>query len=185
MANKDTRSQFSARLLRPKKPADGEEWPRRGRTSVDGTLNGKGFKALLLEPDGQKSHWLRIDPKLQRAAKATPGDVAELEITPVAQEPEPEVPEDLREALKTSPEALATWEATTTLARVDWIHWVVTAKQAKTRQADQRRLGQAGVRRKAGVLFRSVRVLQQGPESAGGRGVTAAGHVPVVRIAAL
>jgi len=39
----------------------------------------------------------------------------------------------LREALKTSPEALATWEATTTLARVDWIHWVVTAKQAKTR----------------------------------------------------
>ena len=146
MASKDTRSQFSARLLRPKKPADGEEWafvvlpkdasaklPRRGRTSVDGTLNGKGFKALLLEPDGQKSHWLRIDPKLQRAAKATPGEVAELEITPVAQEPEPEVPEDLREALKTSPEALATWEATTTLARVDWIHWVVTAKQAKTR----------------------------------------------------
>ena len=26
MANKDTRSQFSARLLRPKMPGDGEEW---------------------------------------------------------------------------------------------------------------------------------------------------------------
>lgn len=146
MANKDTRSQFSARLLRPKKPGDGEEWafvvlpkdasaklPRRGRTSVDGTLNGQPFSALLLEPDGRKSHWLRIDKALMAASDTAPDDVAEFEIMPVAQEPEPQTPEDLRKALQASPEALATWQATTTLARVDWIHWVVTAKQAKTR----------------------------------------------------
>ena len=51
----------------------------------------------------------------------------------MAREPEPEVPEDLREALQAAPEARAVWEATTTLARVDWIHWITTAKQAKTR----------------------------------------------------
>ena len=58
MANKETRSTFSAKLLRPKKPGDGEDWafvvlpkeasaklPRRGRTSVDGTLNGQPFTA--------------------------------------------------------------------------------------------------------------------------------------------
>ena len=146
MANKDPRSQFSARLRRPKKPGDGEEWafvvlpkdasatlPRRGRTSVDGSLNGQPFSALLLEPDGRKSHWLRIDKALMAASDTAPDDVAEFEIMPVAQEPEPQTPEDLRKALQASPEALATWQATTTLARVDWIHWVVTAKQAKTR----------------------------------------------------
>jgi len=146
MANKDTHSQFKARLRRPKKPGDGEAWafvvlpkdasaklPRRGRTSVDGTLNGTPFSALLLEPDGQKSHWLRIDKALMAASHTAPGDVAEFGIAPVAREPEPGVPEDLRQALQASPDALATWEATTTLARVDWVHWVVTAKQAKTR----------------------------------------------------
>ena len=146
MANKDPRSQFSARLLRPKKPGDGEEWafvvlpkevsatlPRRGRTSVDGSLNGQPFNAVLLEPDGQKSHWLRIDKALMAASHTAPGDVAGFEIVPVAREPEPDIPEDLREALQASPDALATWGATTTLARVDWIHWVVSAKQAKTR----------------------------------------------------
>jgi hypothetical protein len=100
---------------------------------VDGTLNGQPFSALLLEPDGRKSHWLRIDKALMAASHTAPGDVAEFGIAPVVREPEPEVPEDLRQALQASPDALATWEATTTLARVDWVHWVVTAKQAKTR----------------------------------------------------
>jgi hypothetical protein len=30
-------------------------------------------------------------------------------------------------------EALETWRATTTLARVDWIHWIMSAKEARTR----------------------------------------------------
>jgi hypothetical protein len=146
MASKDTQSQFSTQLLRPTKLGDGDEWafvilpkeasaklPRRGRTSVDGTLNGTAFRALLLEPDGQKSHWLRVDQALLDASNVTPGDVVEFEIMAVEQEPEPEVPADLHEALRASPQSRATWEATTTLARVDWIHWVTSAKQAKTR----------------------------------------------------
>ena len=152
MASENQKSQFNARLLRPKNPGDGEAWafvvlpgeasatlPRRGRTSVDGTLNGQRFRAVL-EPDGKKSHWLKIDPALQSASNTTFGDVARFEITPVAREPEPEVPADLLEALQASPPSRATWEATTTLARVDWIHWVVSAKQAKTRA---KRIGDA------------------------------------------
>ena len=49
------------------------------------------------------------------------------------QELEPDVPSDLREALHAVPEARATWEKTTTIARIDWIHWITSAKQAKTR----------------------------------------------------
>lgn len=145
MTQKETRSQFDGRLLRPQKPGNGSSWafvvlpsaasaklPRRGRTTVDGTINGRGFRALL-EPDGQRSHWLRIDEKLLCDSGADYGDVAQFEITAVEREPEPEVPCDLAKALQGSPEARATWEGTTTIARVDWIHWIESAKKEKTR----------------------------------------------------
>jgi len=57
----------------------------------------------------------------------------EFDIMRVEQEPEREVPADFWEALEAAPDARATWNQTTTLARVDWIHWITSAKQAKTR----------------------------------------------------
>ena len=97
-----------------------------------GKLNGHPFQATL-EPDGQLSHWLAIDEKLRQAASAEVGDMVAAELAPVDSEPEPEVPTDLRNALAASPEAKAVWDDTTTIARVDWIHWIVSAKQEKTR----------------------------------------------------
>jgi hypothetical protein len=101
---------------------------------VVGTINGHPFQATL-EPDGQLSHWLEIDEHLRQAAKAKVGDMVALEISPVDKEPEPKLPADLRKALAASAEAKAMWEDTTTLARVDWIHWIVSAKQQKTRDS--------------------------------------------------
>jgi len=145
MTQQDTRSEFNARLLQPKGSGSGIVWafvilpyeasaklPRRGRVTVTGAINGHGFQALL-EPDGQKSHWLRIDEDLLEASHARIGDEAHFEIAAVEQEPEPEVPADLAQALEAAPESLATWNATTTIARLDWIHWITSAKQAKTR----------------------------------------------------
>ena len=106
--------------------------PRRGRTTVDVQIGGTRFQATL-EPDGQLSHWLKIDENIYTAAGATIGDEISLKIAPVEQEPEPDVPPDLMNALVAAPTAFSTWQATTTLARVDWIHWITTAKQAKTR----------------------------------------------------
>lgn len=152
MTQNDTKSSFDAKLLRPANPGDDASWafvvlpegasaklPRRGRTSVEGTINGHGFQATL-EPDGQLSHWLRVDDALLEAAGVKVGDVATFEIMPVEQEPEPEVPADLLEALAASPEARAVWDDTTTIARLDWIHWVTSAKQLKTRD---KRIGDA------------------------------------------
>ncbi|MBZ2188817.1 YdeI/OmpD-associated family protein [Alcanivorax sp. JB21] len=132
-------------LLQPAKPGDGTPWafvilpksvaeklPRRGRTTVDAKINGHAFR-VTLEPDGQLSHWLRVDAPLLEASGASVGERVTLDITPVAREPEPEVPADLQAALAAAPEARAVWEATTTIARVDWIHWVTSARQAKTR----------------------------------------------------
>lgn len=140
------KSTFEATLLSPANPSTGERWaflilpktvsdtlPRRGRITVDGSLNGHLFQATL-EPDGQLSHWLKVSEALRDAAGVQVGDKVTVRIDPVAQEPEPELPSDLRDALAARPEARAVWDDTTTLARVDWIHWIESAKQARTRQ---------------------------------------------------
>lgn len=146
MVANDTQSAFDATLLCPKKQGDdprpwgfvvlpleaSEKLPRRGRTSVEVRLEGHDF-VVTLEPDGQKSHWLRLDEAMMQTAGVDFGDTLHFTIQAVAQEPEPEVPADLLEALQAVPEAWETWNQTTTLARVDWVHWVTSAKQAKTR----------------------------------------------------
>lgn len=140
-------STFETKLLRPAKPGKDDSWaflvlpkavsdtlPRRGRTSVEGTLNGHPFRATL-EPDGQLSHWLRVSRELREAAQARFGEVVAVHLAPADPEPEPQPPDDLKEALAASPAAEAAWNDITILARLDWIHWIESAKQAKTRKS--------------------------------------------------
>lgn len=143
---KSNASTFRAKLLSPAKPCKEDSWtflvlpktvsdrlPRRGRTSVEGTLNGAPFQATL-DPDGQLSHWLKVSKELREAAHANVGEIVAVKISPADPEPEPQPPDDLQAALAASAAAKAAWEDTTTIARVDWIHWIESAKQAKTRQ---------------------------------------------------
>jgi hypothetical protein len=107
--------------------------PSRGMTPVEGTINGVSFQAAL-EPDGQKSHWLKVDRKLSGAAGAVVGDVVTLEIAPAAKDTEPEVPADVKKALAlATPKARKLWVDITPNARRDWIHWISSAKQEETR----------------------------------------------------
>jgi hypothetical protein len=137
---------FKAKLFRPAESEKGGSWtflvlpknasaklPSRGMTAIEGTINGFAFQATL-EPDGQKSHWLRVDRKLGKSAGADAGDIVELEIAPAGKETEPEVPTDLRKALAAAtPKARALWSDITPNARRDWIHWITSAKQTETR----------------------------------------------------
>ncbi|MCA9321476.1 MAG: DUF1905 domain-containing protein [Planctomycetes bacterium] len=104
----------------------------RGMVTVNGTINEVPFLATL-EPDGLGSHWLKVSRKLREAAGAVAGDVVTLEISPVDKEPEPKVPTDLRQALAAAPKAREVWSDITTVARRDWIQWIVSAKQPETR----------------------------------------------------
>ena len=101
---------------------------------MDGKINGHPFQATL-EPDGQLSHWLKVGQELREASGVEIGVTVTLEVAPVAKEPEPKLPPDVLEALSASPEAKAVWDATTTIARIDWIHWIESAKQTKTRKS--------------------------------------------------
>ena len=44
-----------------------------------------------------------------------------------------DLPKDLEDALTSSPQALATWQDITPLARNEWICWITSAKKAETR----------------------------------------------------
>ena len=145
MTKTPSKVRFTAKLLRPAEKANAGSWtflilpkdasaklPSRGMTTVEATINGVPFRATL-EPDGQKSHWLRVKRKLREAAGADAGDVVALEIAPSGEEPEPKVPADLRKALAAAPKAQALWSDITTIARRDWIHWITSAKRPETR----------------------------------------------------
>ena len=94
---------FKAKLLRPAESEKANSWtflvlpknasaklPSRGMTAIEGTINGFPFQALL-EPDGQKGHWLKVDRKLREAA----GPVPQLK----------EMPEGLRQHLEEDADA--------------------------------------------------------------------------------
>jgi hypothetical protein len=144
MTQSTSNIRFRAKLLRPAARAKASwtflllpkgrraKLPSRGMTAVEGTINGVPFQAPL-EPDGQKGHWLKVDRKMQEAARAHAGDIVTLEIAPAGEEPEPKVPADLRKALAAAPQARALWSDITPMARRDWIHWITSAKRPETR----------------------------------------------------
>lgn len=143
---KGAQIRFKAKLLRSAENGGGDsstflilpktasaKLPTRSMVAVEGTINAIPFHAVL-EPDGQKSHWLKVDRQLCQAARADAGDVVTLEIAPAAEEPEPEVPNDLRKALAAAAaKARTVWANITPVARRDWIHWITSAKQPETR----------------------------------------------------
>jgi len=100
--------------------------------SVEGTLHGVAFQACL-QPDGDGGHWLKVESELREAASVAAGDTVELAVSPMAVEPEPEVPDDLQEALSACPKAMAVWRDITPIARRDWISWMTSGKKAETR----------------------------------------------------
>ena len=115
MTRTDSRIRFRAKLNRPKAKvgtwtfltlpaAASAKLPSRGMTSIAGTINGYAFRATL-EPDGKRSHWLKVSRKLREAAGAKAGDVVTLDIAATAKSSEPRMPADLRKCARIRPES--------------------------------------------------------------------------------
>ena len=115
------------------------ELPSRGMIMVAGTINGAPFKTLL-EPDGRygpglkPSHWFRPEKKLLDEIHLAAGDIVSVSLEPTKDWIEPEVPNDVKKALSTSPKAEALWKDITPMARWDWIRWVRAVKTQETRE---------------------------------------------------
>jgi hypothetical protein len=106
----------------------------RGQVAVQGTINGHWFQTVL-EPDGYFGHWMRIGGKLQGAVALSAGDTATLEIEPLKDWPEPNVPQDLDAALAGAPKKIQDlWKDITPMARWEWVRWVNSTQNLDTRK---------------------------------------------------
>lgn len=108
--------------------------PSRGQVAVHGTLNGHEFQTVV-EPDGFKGHWIRIQPELRQAAGLETGHRVSVVIEPTREWPEPEVPLDVETALEAAPaEVQERWRDITPMARWEWVRWVNATANSATRQ---------------------------------------------------
>ncbi len=132
--------------------AASKQLPSRGQVAVSGTLilaspksdGASGARSsasttvafqTVIEPDGSFGHFISVDTKLQKAAKLRPGDEVCVEVEPAAEWPEPRVPEDLKQALVSAPQAIRElWAAITPMARWEWVRWVNETKNQGTRK---------------------------------------------------
>jgi hypothetical protein len=100
---------------------------------VEGTLNGVTFKTPL-EPDGTWRHWFTPDNSLLQAANIKAGDTVKLQLTPIKDWVEPEVPADLQKAVAADHEVQQLWDAITHMARWEWVRWTRSTSNDETRQ---------------------------------------------------
>lgn len=108
--------------------------PSRGQVAVAASINGHGF-ATVLEPDGVKGHWLKIDQGLQRAVGVHAGDSVAVTIEVTRDWPEPAVPTDLAQALTAAPDKIRQlWSDITPMARWEWVRWVSATANPATRE---------------------------------------------------
>ena len=113
--------------------------PSRGMIMVTGTINNIPFKTLL-EPDGKygkglrPSHWFEPAKKLLSEIHSAAGDTVKVSLEPTKDWIEPEIPDDMKKALDSSPKAYDLWKETTPLAHWDWVRWVRAVKTPETRQ---------------------------------------------------
>ena len=107
--------------------------PSRGQVAVEGIVNGNVFQAVL-EPDGRRGHWLKVDEKLRQALAVGDGDTMAITVEPAEDWPEPDVPGDLQSALADAPDIVDVWSGITPMARWEWVRWINATKNPQTRE---------------------------------------------------
>ena len=123
----------SLTIVRLPKEASGR-LPSRGQVAVQGSINGHEFQTVL-EPDGFRGHWMKVDQDRQPAADISVGDIVTIAIGATRDWPEPDVPSDLAAALAAAPQNIRDmWKDITPMARWEWVRWVNATANPATRQ---------------------------------------------------
>ncbi len=109
-----------------------EKLPSRGMVMIQGTMNDITFEAPL-EPDGKGSHWFEVSDALLEEVGVMVGQTVSFNIEPINQWIEPEIPEDIMEAIIKAG-LISQWNGLTTKARWEWLRWIRSTKNSATRQ---------------------------------------------------
>jgi hypothetical protein len=107
--------------------------PSRGQVAVTGVMNRHAFQSVL-EPDGRRGHWLKIDGKLRQALALSEGEMVAVEVEPTKEWPEPDVPRDFQAALADAADISDLWDAITPMARWEWVRWINATKNPDARK---------------------------------------------------
>src|SRR4051794_12140921 len=109
--------------------------PSRGQVAVDGFVNRQAFRAVL-EPDGRRGHWLKVDAQLRQAlaVSGSAGETVTLEVETSKVWPEPDIPDDFQAALAGAPDVSELWQDITPMARWEWVRWITATKNPETRK---------------------------------------------------
>jgi Bacteriocin-protection, YdeI or OmpD-Associated/Domain of unknown function (DUF1905) len=115
-------------------PADASaRLPSRGQVAVTGLIDGQALQAVL-EPDGRRGHWLKVDKNLKSALRVNEDSIVALEIEPTREWPEPDIPKDFKTALADASDISKLWTDITPMARWEWVRWINATRNAETRE---------------------------------------------------
>ena len=109
-----------------------EEWGKKSRHYVTGTINGTGFSGSLGSRGG--AYFMPLNKELQRSTGLAPGDTVAVVMEP-AEAPGKDLPEDMESALAAAPDAAEFFLGLSAFYRNQDVAWIESAKKEETRQA--------------------------------------------------
>ncbi|HEX7352183.1 YdeI/OmpD-associated family protein [Brachybacterium sp.] len=120
------------RLLVPLPEDVSAALPSRGQVAAEAVVNGHELLTVL-EPDGRKGHWIRVDDALRAELGLEEGAEVQFTLTPTKAWPEPQIPRDLGAALEQADDLDPTWASITPMARWEWVRWIGATRNPDTR----------------------------------------------------
>lgn len=108
-----------------------KKFPSRGMVMVQGTINNLNFKAPL-EPDGKGSHWIEVSTLLSEEAGISIDKTILLNIEPINEWIEPEIPEDIMNEI-INLDVLNQWNSINAKSRWEWVRWIRSTLNPETR----------------------------------------------------
>jgi hypothetical protein len=105
----------------------------KGQVRIKGTINGYSFRSTAL-PMGDGTHYLVVGKITRDQIQATQGDMVKVILELDSEERQVVIPEDLREAFISQPQAKDVFEKLSNSHKKKYVNWILGAKQEDTRQ---------------------------------------------------
>ena len=109
------------------------DFGRRGRVSVKGTINGFSFRTSIFS-NGKGRHHMMVNKTMQQGAKAAPGATIRVTLEVDSDAKTVEIPPEIERALAKNKSARMAFERLAPSHRREHIRHVSEAKQPETRQ---------------------------------------------------
>ncbi len=105
----------------------------KGQVKVRGTINGYPFRTTAL-PMGDGTHYLVVGKAIRDQIHASQGDTVMVSIELDTEAHRVDIPDELQHAMGGHPGAAEAFEKLTYSRQKEWVNWILSAKQAETRQ---------------------------------------------------